>query len=63
MFKNFKREVNQKALVKSLDTMDTVAKIDKLMDLAKEWKEANKISIDFYNHFLLDAAKKRMSFF
>lgn len=63
MFKNFKKEVNQKALIKSLDEINAVAKIDKLIDLAKEWKEANKISVDFYNHFLLDATKKRMSFF
>lgn len=63
MFAKFKMEVNQKALVKSLNDMDTVARIDKLTDLAKEWKEANKISVDFYNKFLVDAMKKRLSFF
>lgn len=63
MFANFKKEVNQKALVKTLNVIDTVEKADKLTDLAKEWKEANKISTDFYNQFILDVMKKRLSFF
>ena len=60
MLENLKNAIIKKGLTKGLKELNSIEEIDTLMDLAKKAKNTGKISIDFYNIFILDATEKKI---